>query len=66
MAILVMSCVSFVGYQILTIRRSLVSALNAWTVVYMFVVHEEYLVITVDLTSHVGTIPTCLASYFLV
>ena len=32
----------------------------------MFVVHGEYLV-TVDLTSHVGTIPTWLASsYFLV
>ena len=29
----------------------------------MYVVHEEYLV-TVDLTSHVGTIPTWLASYF--
>ena len=27
-------------------------------------VHEEYLV-AVDLTSHVGTIPTWLASYFL-
>ena len=32
---------------------------------FMFVVHEEYLV-TVNLTSHVGTIPTWLASYFLV
>ena len=32
---------------------------------FMFVGHEEYLV-TVDLTSHVGTIPTWLASYFLV
>ena len=31
----------------------------------MFVVHDEYLV-TVDLTSHVGTIPPWLASYFLV
>ena len=31
----------------------------------MFVVHEEYLV-PVDLTSHVGTIPTWLAYYFLV
>ena len=31
----------------------------------MFVVHEEYLV-TVDLISHVGTIPTWLVSYFLV
>ena len=28
-------------------------------------VHEEYLVV-VDLTSHVGTIPTWLASYLLV
>ena len=32
----------------------------------MFVVHEENLVITVDQTSHVGAIPTWLASYFLV
>ena len=31
----------------------------------LFFVHDEYLV-AVDLTSHVGTIPTCLASYFLV
>ena len=31
----------------------------------MFVVHEEYLV-TVDLASHVGTIPTWLVSYFFV
>ena len=31
----------------------------------MFVVNEEYLV-TVDLRLHVGTIPTWLASYFLV
>ena len=31
----------------------------------MFFVHEEYLGI-VDLTSHVGIIPTWLASYFLV
>ena len=31
----------------------------------MFVVHEEGLV-TVDQTSHAGTIPTWLASYFLV
>ena len=31
----------------------------------MFVVHEEYLV-TVDLASHVGIIPTWLASSFLV
>ena len=31
----------------------------------MFVVHEEDLV-TVDQASHVGTIPTWLASYFLV
>ena len=32
----------------------------------MFVVHEEGYLVTVDLTSHVGTIPTWLASYFLV
>ena len=44
---------------------SLVSGLNAWTVVYV-VVYEEYLLVTVDQTSHVGTIPTWLASYFLV
>ena len=44
---------------------SLVSGLNAWTVVYVFVAHEEDLV-TVDQTSHVGTIPNWLASYFLV
>ena len=31
----------------------------------MFVVYEEYMV-AVDLTLHVGTIPTWLASYFLV
>ena len=31
----------------------------------LFFVHEEYLG-AVDLTSHVGTIPTWLASYFLV
>ena len=31
----------------------------------MFVLYEEYLV-AVDLTSHVGTILTSLASYFLV
>ena len=31
----------------------------------MFVVHEEHLV-TVDLTSHVGTIPTWLTSCFFV
>ena len=31
----------------------------------LFFVHEEYLV-AVDLTSHVGTIPTWFASYFLV
>ena len=31
----------------------------------LFFVHEEYLG-AVDMTSHVGTIPTGLASYFLV
>ena len=43
---------------------SFVSGLNAWTVV-LVVEHEEYLA-AVDLTSDVGTIPTWLASYFLV
>ena len=43
---------------------SFVSGLNAWIVVFG-VKHEEYLV-AVDLTSYVGTIPTWLASYFLV
>ena len=43
---------------------SFVSGLNAWIVVFG-VEHEEYLV-AVDLTSYVGTIPTWLASYFLV
>ena len=51
----------FVGRQILL--RSIVSGLNAWTGVVF--VHEEYLG-AVDMTSHVGTIPTGLASYFLV
>ena len=41
-----------------------VSGLNAWIVVFGFE-HEEYLE-AVDLTSYVGTIPTWLASYFLV
>ena len=41
-----------------------VSGLNAWIVVY-FLCMSEYLV-AVDLTSHVGTIPTWLGSYFLV
>ena len=41
-----------------------VSGLNEWIVVFG-VEHEEYLE-TVDLTSYVGTIPTWLASYFLV
>ena len=53
---------SFVGRQIPL--RSLVSGLNAWTVVLLYV-HEEYLG-AVEMTSHVGTIPTGLASYFLV
>ena len=52
---------SFVGRQILP--RSIVSGLNAWTVVVF--VHEEYLG-AVDMTSHVGTIATGLAFYFLV
>ena len=43
---------------------SLVSGLNAWIVV-LGVEHEEYLKV-VDLTSYVETIPTWLASYFLV
>ena len=43
---------------------SFVSGLNAWTVV-LVVEHEEYLA-AVDLTSDVVTIPTWLASYFLV
>ena len=43
---------------------SFVSGLNAWIVVFS-VDHEEYLE-AVDLTSYVGTIPTGLASYFLV
>ena len=40
------------------------SGLNEWIVVFG-VEHEEYLE-AVDLTSYVGTIPTWLASYFLV
>ena len=43
---------------------SFVSGLSAWIVVFG-VEHEEYLE-AVDLTSYVGTIPTWLASYFLV
>ena len=43
---------------------SFVSGLNAWIVAFGFE-HEAYLE-AVDLTSYVGTIPTCLASYFLV
>ena len=54
---------SFVGHQIL-VRFFCVSGLNAWIVVVIFE-HEEYLE-AVDLTSHVGIIPTWLASYFLV
>ena len=38
--------------------------LNAWIVVFGFE-HNEYLE-AVDLTLYVGTIPTWLASYFLV
>ena len=43
---------------------SFVSGLTAWIVLFG-VEHEEYLE-AVDLTSYVGTIPTGLASYFLV
>ena len=43
---------------------SFVSGLNAWIVV-LVVEHEEHLA-AVDLTSDVVTIPTWLASYFLV
>ena len=57
------TCVSFVGRQILL--RSLVSGLNAWTVVSVFCAYEKYLG-AIDLTLHVGTIPTWFASYFLV
>ena len=53
--------VSFMGWLD---TPSFVSGLNAWIVV-LGVEHEEYLK-DVDLTSYVGTIPTWLASYFLV
>ena len=53
--------VSFMGWLD---TPSFVSGLNAWILVFS-VEHEEYLVV-VDLTSDVGTIPTWLASYFLV
>ena len=43
---------------------SFVSGLNAWIVVFG-VEHEEYLE-AIDLTSHVGTIPTYLACLFLI
>ena len=43
---------------------SFVSGLNAWIVAFG-VEHKEYLA-AVDLTSDVGTIPTLLASRFLV
>ena len=52
---------SFVGRQILLC--STVSGLNTRTVVVF--VYEEYLG-AVDMTLHVGTIPTGLAFYFLV
>ena len=55
------TCVSFMGWLD---TPSFVSGLNAWIVVYG-VEHEEFLE-AVDLTSYVGTIPTWLASYFLV
>ena len=54
--------VSFMGWLLDT--PSFVSGLNAWIVV-LGVEHEEYLK-AVELTSYVGTIPTGLASYFLV
>ena len=53
--------VSFIGWLD---TPSFVSGLNVWMVVFG-VEREEYLE-AVDLTSYVGTIPTCLASYFLV
>ena len=52
-----MSCV---GHQILL--RSFVSGLNAWIVVCLVFVHVG----AVDLSSHVGFIPTWLVSHFLV
>ena len=52
--------VSFMG----KLDTPFVSGLNAWIVVLVFSM-EEYLE-AVDLTSYVGTIPTWLASYFLV
>ena len=54
--------ISFMGWLD---TPSFVSGLNAWIVVFVGVEHEEYLV-AVDLTSDVVTIPTWLASYFLV
>ena len=56
------TCMSFVGYQIPL--RLLFPVLTRGPL-FMFVVDEENLV-TVDQTSHVGTISTWLASYFLV
>ena len=50
---------------LLRVGDNIVSGLNAWTVICLVFVHEEYLG-AVDLTSHVGIIPTWLASYFLV
>ena len=55
--------VSFMGWLLID-TPSFVSGLNAWIVVFG-VEHEEYLE-AVDVTSYVGTIPTWLASYFLV
>ena len=48
-----------------TATPSFISGQNARIVVFGVVEHEEYLE-AVDLTSYVGTIPTWLASYFLV
>ena len=53
-----------VSFMVWLDTPSFVSGLNAWIVVFG-VKREEYLV-AVDLTSYVGTIPTWLASYFLV
>ena len=54
-------CVSFMGWLD---TPSFVSGPNAWIVVFG-VEHDEYLE-ALDLTSYVRTMPTWLASYFLV
>ena len=53
--------VSFMGWLD---TPSFVSGLNPWIVVFGVEHDEEYLE-AVGLTSYVGTIPTWLASYFL-